>query len=38
MYWIDTFGKGFAIYFCGEIVDLYKTLEEAEQVLEELRS
>lgn len=38
MYWIDAFGEGFAVYFCGEIVDFFETIEEAEAMVVELRS
>jgi len=38
MYWVDTFGEGFAVYYCGEIVEIVETQEEAEALINELRS
>lgn len=38
MYWIDTFGEGFAVYYCGELIDFFESIEEAEALIEQLRS
>jgi hypothetical protein len=38
MYWLDQFGEGFAMYFCGEIVDFFDTIEEAQAAVDQLRA
>ncbi len=37
MFWIDTFGDGFAVWYSGEIVELCKTRKQAEDLIAELR-
>jgi hypothetical protein len=38
MYWIDTFGEGFAVWYCGEIIDFCDSQEEAEVLVSSLRA
>lgn len=38
MYWIDAFGEGYAVWCNGEIVELCRSLEKAEQLVVDLRS
>ena len=38
MYWIDTFGTNFAVMFQDEIVEIVRTQEEAEMVIDLLRN
>ena len=36
MYWIDAFGDRFAVWFCGEIVEICKTRTDAEILITKL--
>ena len=37
MFWIDTFSKSYAVWFCGEQIDEFDSIEEAEEFLEEMQ-
>ena len=37
MFWIDTFGKGYAVWFGAEQIEEFDTREEAEEFIEEMQ-
>ena len=36
MYWIDVFGKGYAVWFGADVVQDFDSLEEAEEFIVEM--
>lgn len=37
MFWIDSFGEGFSVWFGPEMVDVFETKEEAETFVLEMQ-